>query len=177
MLTVVSVMALILALLAWRAWWNASAERRLRPWALRRAVLVYMEKTFRTQHPAPFVAKVDRVYRRNDGSLVLVELKTREIDRVYLSDIIQLSVQKLAIEMETNQSVESHAFVTIVKGAGRGVARSHRVPLLPAEEIAALERRRRAILMGQALPTYVPSEKACRKCAFGSRCERFRAMS
>ena len=102
-----------LALTLWlaRLWIRrrASGERASRPRELANAELVYMEKLFRIREPIRLVAKVDRVYRLPEGSLVLVELKTRWRDRVLPCDIIQLSAQKLAIERQTGEAVEPYA--------------------------------------------------------------------
>jgi hypothetical protein len=43
------------------------------------------------------VAKIDRAYRVG-GELKLVELKTRARDLVYMSDIIELSVQRIVVQ-------------------------------------------------------------------------------
>ena len=72
-------------------------ERRSRPAALRDAELVYVEKTFRTTSPVPIAAKLDRAYRLPSGQLVLVELKTRWNGGPNLSDVIQLSAQRVAL--------------------------------------------------------------------------------
>lgn len=164
---------LVLALLLGAVWLlrrKGSAERRSRPPELARADLVYMEQTFRTGGPLWMVAKVDRVYRLPDGVLVLVELKTRRRDRPYLTDIIQLSVQRLAVAAQTGASVEPYAFVSVLDTAGR--LRSHRVHLLDLNEISDLRRRRKGILDGQLRPAYATSEAPCRQCALRHKCDR-----
>ncbi|UEC01646.1 PD-(D/E)XK nuclease family protein [Burkholderia vietnamiensis] len=163
---------LLLALLWWWAKSNGSAERASRPRALARAELVYLERTFRISEPFQLVAKVDRAYRLPRGSLVLVELKTRRQSRPYLSDIIQLSAQRLAIEGQTGEAVESYAFVSIPAAGRRGGFRSHRVQLLDAETIVRIHARREAILAGLDAPTYALSERACVGCALRSKCDR-----
>ena len=150
-----------------------SAERRSRPRGLLGSELVYMEKLFRTAHPFPLVARVDRVYRRAGGSLVLVELKMRDASRVHETDLIQLSVQKIVIEAQTGEHVESKAFLSFASPTGKQAARAQSVRLFGTEEIVALARRREAILAGRAEPTYARSVKACSGCAFRSECDRF----
>ena len=102
---------------------------------------------------------------------MLVELKTRGQDRPYLTDIIQLSAQRLAIEVQTGVVVEPYAFVSAL-GRNRKM-RSHQVRLLDAAEVVDLYRRREAIRTGQAAPAYVSTVSACRGCALRSRCDRF----
>jgi len=90
-------------------------ERRSRPAALRDAELVYIEKTFRTTSPVLIAAKLDRAYRLPSGQLVLVELKTRWNGGPNLSDVIQLSAQRVALSAATGQTVAAEAFVLITR--------------------------------------------------------------
>lgn len=169
------IVGLVLALAVWlaRLWMrgHASGERASRPRELANAELIYTEKLFRIRDPIRLVAKVDRVYRLPRGSLVLVELKTRGQDRPYLSDIIQLSAQRLAIEVQTGEMVEPYAFVSVL-GPSRKT-HSHKVRLLDAAAVVDLHRRRQAILLSQVSPAYASTESACRGCALRSRCDRF----
>ncbi len=152
---------------------HASGERASRPRELANAELVYMEKLFHIREPIRLVAKVDRVYRLPRGSLVLVELKTRSSDRVYPSDIIQLSAQRLAIEIQAGAVVEPYAFVSIL-GSGRTRRfRSQRVSLLDADTLRRLYQRREAVLAMRVLPAYATSDDACRGSALRSKCDRF----
>jgi len=50
----------------------AAAERRKRPARLRDAELVFVERQFRSSGRWPVVARVDRVYRKPSGILVLL---------------------------------------------------------------------------------------------------------
>ena len=149
-----------------------SGERASRPRELANAELVYMEKLFRIREPIRLVAKVDRVYRLPGGSLVLVELKMRGQDGLYLTDIIQLSAQRLAIEIQTGAVVEPYAFVSVLR-PNREV-RSHQVRLLDTTAVVALYRRREAILARRASPAYASTESACPNCVLRSRCDRCR---
>jgi CRISPR/Cas system-associated exonuclease Cas4 (RecB family) len=151
---------------------RAASERGSRPAELARAQLVYMERLFRIERPIGLRAKVDRAYRLRGGSLVLVELKTRGEDRTHLSDIIQLSAQRLAIEAETGQKVEPYAFVSVLEPTRRRALRHHRVDLLGPDEVVALSRWRDALLAGQAAPRYALSCSVCARCAYNSRCDR-----
>jgi CRISPR/Cas system-associated exonuclease Cas4 (RecB family) len=169
------VVALAAVLLLARAWARRAvvADRASRPRELMDAELVYMEKRFRIHRPFPLVARVDRAYRLPGGSLVLVELKTRQQDRAYLSDVIQLSAQRLAIELQTGAVVEPYAFVSVL-GPNRRL-RSHCVNLLEAPTLVVLHRRRESILLGQVEPAHSASTSECRGCALRTSCDRFRA--
>lgn len=163
---------LVLALWLVRLWIrrHASGERASRPRDLASAELVYMEELFRIRQPFRLIAKVDRVYRLPGGALVLVELKTRAQDSPYLTDIIQLSAQRLAIEGQTGEAVERYAFISVLRPNGR--LRSHRVRLLDLDEVSNLKRRHKAILDGHLRPSYAVSEASCRQCALRPRCDR-----
>lgn len=166
---------LALALLLARAWAGrkGSAERASRPKALVDAELVFMERLFRIRAPVPLVAKVDRVYRLPRGSLVLVELKTRRQDRPYLTDIIQLSAQRLAIEVQTGEVVEPFAFVSVLHPTSRRRWASYRVRLLDEGELVGLAQRRTQIVSLQTDPAYASSARACTGCAYRAKCDRF----
>ena len=165
--------ALLLVLIWWLARRPRTDDRASRPRALAGAELVYMETLFRIKVPIPLVAKVDRGYRLPGGSLVLVELKTRRQDRPYLSDVIQLSAQRLAIEAQTGEVVEPYAFVSIPKSGRLGKVKSHRVSLLDAETVVRIYERREAVLAGVVAPSYASSERACHGCALRPMCDRF----
>lgn len=165
-------LALLLAL-AWRARTRGSSERASRPKPLAHAELVFMEALFRTREPLRLVVKVDRVYRLPDGTLVLVELKTSWRDRPYLTDVIQLSAQRLAIEAQTGEVVAPYAFVSVLRPGRLGRLRSHRVSLLDADAVVRLHRRREAVLAMQVRPVYATSDAVCRGCALRSKCDRF----
>jgi len=131
-----------------------------------------MEKQFRSRVPISLVARLDRAYRLPNGRIVLVELKTRWADRAYLSDVIQLSAQKLALESQTGEVVEPYAFVTVFHPTHRRSWHSHHVKLLDAGQMLTLARRREGILARRLAPAYAASERACVGCAFRSRCDR-----
>lgn len=132
---------------------------------LRRATIAYAEKTFRSPR-RKIVARLDRAYRVG-GTLHLVELKTRKWHRVYRSDIIELSAQRLALHEDTGEDVSDRAFVITQVGRDR---RAHRVALLATDEVLALAQRRRDILAGSVSPDYAPHDGVCKGCAHKERC-------
>jgi CRISPR-associated exonuclease Cas4 len=150
----------------------ARAERASRPEELAGAGLLYMEKQFRIRGPVPLVARIDRAYQADDGVIVLVELKTRRKSRPYLSDVIQLSAQKMALEGQTGLRVAEHAFVTVQRPSTNARHRSHKVQLMQSSEIVALHRRREGVIAGKVAPRYAHSAGACEGCAFRARCDR-----
>jgi CRISPR-associated exonuclease Cas4 len=146
-------------------------ERRSRPAALRDAELIHIEKTFRTASPVPIAAKLDRAYRLPSGQLVLVELKTRWNGRPNFSDAIQLSAQRVALSAATGQTVAAEAFVLIERSGARRSPVAHRVDLLSVDQVAALVRRRSAILADRISARYTEDVGHCRGCAFREKCD------
>jgi len=162
--------------IAWRrsgATDGALAERASRPDELRDAELVYQERLFRTSRPVGVVARVDRAYRLPSGVLVLVELKTRWINHPCLSDVIQLSAQRMAVKGRTQQTVASRGYVIIKAPTGRASPSEHRVDLLSDEQVIALVRYRAQLLAGRVSPRWPSSPRTCDACAFRARCDGF----
>ena len=167
-----AVAALVLLALILLRFRRQPRERRSRPRELANGELLYMEHLFRIRTPIALVARVDRVYRLPGGSLVLVELKTRARSRPYLSDVIQLSAQRLALEVQTGATVAPYAFVSVRTARMGGRVHHHRVQLLDAQTIVQLRDRREHLLDGRLAPAYAGSAAACRGCALRNHCDR-----
>ena len=45
--------------------------------------------------------------------MTLVELKTRKADKVYVSDIIELSAQRFALSIQTGELVNATGYVAV----------------------------------------------------------------
>lgn len=147
-------------------------ELASRPDALAGARLLFMERQFQIRKPIALIARIDRAYRGADGSIVLVELKTRWKNRAYATDVIQLSAQKMAVEGQTGLRVAERAFVTVQTPRKSATHRSHKVELMEPSEVVALYRRREGVIAGRIAPRYANSARACKGCAFRSRCDR-----
>jgi CRISPR-associated exonuclease Cas4 len=158
----------------WRSLENhaARAERASRPAALRDAELVYLEKLFRISTSVGLVAKLDRAYRLPSGLLVLVEFKTRWSNQPCLSDVIQLSAQRMVVIGQTGPAVASYGYVMMKAPTRRSLPFAHRVQLMTHEEMVALVRRREDVLTGQVLPLGPLSYQMCLTCAFRMECDR-----
>lgn len=159
--------------------WSSSMRRRAGavpvnlPRELRDARLLYAEQQFTATGRPSISARVDRAYRLPSGAIVLLELKTRETDRPYLSDVIELSAQRAAITLQTGEPVADQAYVA-VRRPGSAAVRIHQVRLMPIAEVKALAVRRETILLGRLAPGYAGSAEICRRCAFASGCEKFK---
>jgi hypothetical protein len=139
-----------------------------RPRALWRAELAYAEALFRSERRA-LVARVDRAYRLG-GEIVLLELKTRRADAVYDSDVIELSVQKAALQDATGEAVSRRAWV-LVENADSGWRTPHEVELLDDGQLTALVRRYRQVRADRVRrPEGAANPAQCRHCGQRERC-------
>lgn len=141
-----------------------------RPDALRNAELIHVERLFRVSEPVRLVARIDRAYRLPSGLIVLVEFKTRWINRPYWSDVIQLSAQRLAMESQ-GQLVAPFGYVVVRRPIKAAPYAAHRVDLMTGAGVLDLVRRREDILAGRVEPRHASHRATCRTCAFRSECE------
>lgn len=137
------------------------------PGELKDHTLAHAERTFKTGSDRQLVARVDRAYRRRDGLITLVELKTRRAHRAHRSDVIELSAQRAALEGQTGELVARIGWV-VVESEGRRTA--HRMPLMPPRAVWDLVLRRDALLAGTELPTFPATSAVCTTCAYRARC-------
>ena len=142
-------------------------ERGL-PAELRGAEIAFAERTFRS-HRHHLVARLDRAYRTPMG-VQLVELKTRARDVVYMSDVIELSVQRIAFEEETGEAVSDFAWV-IVQNGRTGTRRPRKVRLMENSDITAMRKRYADVVQGRVgRPDPARSPSQCSQCAHKARC-------
>lgn len=168
LLTVVMALGMTVALRRRQAALADRMERASRPWDLKDAELIYLEKRFNVSEPVRLSTRLDRAYRVPSGQLVLLELKTRNVNRVFPSDVIQLSTQRLALERKTRHVVAHHGYV--VAQMPDGAREAHRVQLISEEAVVALVRRREAILAGRSNPRPAALVGVCRTCTYRSTC-------
>lgn len=168
-------LAVVVLLILGRRLWRirlAASERGWLPAHLTSAKLVYMERQFRARRPLRLTARIDRGYRHPNGVITLVELKTRGVNRPYLSDIIELSAQRVALEAQTAEHVDDYGYV-LIQRSRRAAKIPHRVKLLSTEEVIAVAKRRHAILTGEGVPQCTRFEGFCARCAFKQECKLF----
>lgn len=170
-LVALGVLAVVaLSRLVWRMRIDG-CDRVWLPRELKNAELVYIERLFKARSPIGLTARVDRGYRQPSGAITLVELKTRKVARPYLSDVIELSAQRVAVEAQTGERVEDCGYVLIQLSGRRGKT-AHRVKLLSSADVIALAKRREAILAGKAMPQRTRFERLCERCAFKQVCRQ-----
>lgn len=150
-------------------WRRGRAGRVVLPDELGAGRLAYAERTFRTDRPLRLVARIDRAYRVGRGGLVLLELKTRRRPRVYPSDIIELSAQRVAVMAATGEAVADYAYVLTATPAGE-VTGCQRVVLLEPAAVRAIARRRERLLRGGAEPRRAAVPGLCQRCTYLPKC-------
>ena len=132
--------------------------------------LVFAEKEFSIRHPWHLSVRVDRAYD-NGSELVLLKLKTRMTQRIYLTDIIELSSQRVAVHYSTRRDVSRHAYVLLVQPLLRKQT-LHRVALIPERTIMDLAHRREKLLAGLAEPARPRGTPLCKRCEYRVECDR-----
>ena len=155
----------------WSTRRGTAPARLVLPRELRGARLLYAEQLFRSTGKTAITARVDRAYRVTSGEIVLLELKTRDRNRVFPSDVVELSAQRAAVELQTGEIVAHHAYVA-VQCPGNVAQVIHRVRLMAISEVVELAARREAIVSGRIAPRYADSVQVCRRCAFAKDCEK-----
>lgn len=162
-----AIIVVVLVIAVLRKW---SAGNRATGWshpALQGKKLVYSEKMFRSKRHG-IVAKVDRGYLAGD-MIELLEFKTRDRHRVYPSDLIELSAQRIALEDDSGRSVNDAAYV-LTESKLDGTRHLHAVTMLSREELLEIRRRYEALLTGRESPRPATSPALCRSCAYRSEC-------
>jgi len=162
------VAAAVLFALCWPPVESNGDERGL-PAQLRGARLVHAEETFRSV-PRGLIARLDRAYELS-GEIVLVEFKTRHARAAYKADIIELSVQRVALQDERDVRVSKVAWV-VTEDSATGRRTSHRVELLEAAEVDVLRARYLTVEAGNAHDARgARSVKQCVQCGHRLVCE------
>jgi len=147
---------------------ESTGDERGLPAELRGARLAHAEETFRSEAQR-VVARLDRAYELA-GELVLVEFKTRSASVAYRDDIIELSVQRVALQDERKVPVSRVAWV-ITQDSATGRRTPHRVTLLDTAEVQALRTRYLAIEAGiEPDPRPARSMNQCLHCGHRAVC-------
>lgn len=139
------------------------------PFELRRADLIFAEQTFQTDGRPRLRARVDRAYRKSNGTYVLLELKSRKRKVAYLSDIIELSAQRAALMQQEGVAVALHGYVLAQDVTGQFLG-SIRVGLLDEQQIYELIKRRRAVLDNPGLAIANGFPHLCSSCEHRAEC-------
>lgn len=149
-------------------------ERSRMPPELATATLVVSEKNLgATVAGCRIPVRPDQVYRTLEGRVVTVETKTRARMATYQSDVIEMSLQALAMEDLYPGQVAPYGYVRVIirrQGGGTAPPKYVRVNLMSRDEIEALYWRYQGIVDGSIKPTCNPSRAACASCSHRAVC-------
>lgn len=152
----------------------ASDEWSRMPAELRTATLVASERdTAASIDGARVGARPDQVYRTAGSKLILVETKTRYRNVTYLSDVVELSVQRLAIDQSNKDpgtAIADYAYVRIILRGRKPKPTYKKVRLLTADQVTQVYRRYQAVVSGQIAPVAQSRHAACKNCSQRANC-------
>lgn len=126
------------------------------------------ERAYWIDRPFPLTGRLDLVMQDWGGRLVVHDLKTRQVDKVFESDKLQLALYAFLLSRATGRNVATHAVVRIQTGNGSIKLRSVQLEIDPAHLHGLAD----AFLASAAQPTSarltaVPA--LCRRCGFNGR--------
>lgn len=118
-------------------------------------VMVEPEQDIFCDTPIQLHGRPDTVFRCSNGELVVMDTKTRESNRVFDTDILQLSVYGYIMEKGYGQKVHRYGYVRTIIGRYQPKVSYHKVHLLSAGVIEHLYGEYRAIESGEFKPECV----------------------
>lgn len=128
------------------AWWKSENM----PYELRSATLFLSEQDISTTQPVPMHGRVDQVYQTKNGVLIPLDTKLRQVNHIYESDIIQLSVYRVILSHKYKAPVAKYGYVrTVVETADGDRVRYIKTNLLSEKEVVKLWHRYQSIRSGQ----------------------------
>ncbi|HGN8816189.1 hypothetical protein [Salmonella enterica] len=120
------------------------------PYELRSATLFLSEQDISTTQPVPMHGRVDQVYQTKNGVLIPLDTKLRQVNHIYESDIIQLSVYRVILSHKYKAPVAKYGYVrTVVETADGDRVRYIKTNLLSEKEVVKLWHRYQSIRSGQ----------------------------
>lgn len=172
------VITICLCFAGWWLWQRAkilairSMDAAWLPAELAGATLRYSERKFFTQSPFPLVARIDRGYMTSTHGIVLVDFKRRRLKRTYLSDIVEISAQRVAMIGAGVKKVAMHAYVVVIDPETNWKT-AIRIQLENEASIAKRHVRYRAIRNGAVKPNHTTQRRMCDFCGHSEYCEGF----
>lgn len=140
------------------------------PHQLERAALLYSERLLVIDRPFELFGRVDQVWAREGGQLIVADTKIREVIRYYDSDRLQLTGYAFLLKYHPDtraRSIASYGFLRIPQGRK---AIYIKVPLLSERAYRDHLLHHRALTLGTARPRSAASPLICKGCGHVSRC-------
>lgn len=113
------------------------------------AECILNEQDIKTLLPVPLHGRPDQVFKLKDGRLLVFDTKRRDIQRVYYSDVVQLSVYASILKNNGWQVCEFGVIRIPASPSDRYLT----VRLLPDSKIVSLYMRYQSIRLGHANPS------------------------
>lgn len=133
----------------------------------RRVGVVFVEREFSINKPMRLVGRPDLVRRDAEGYLVVHDLKTRKSPRAFRSDVIQLSVYKVLLEVALGERVRDYAILCCQ--APDGSRQEVPVKLMSQEQVGMLVARYEAVSMGGVIGAASGAPAFCVRCVHYQR--------
>lgn len=140
------------------------------PGELKQAKLYCSERLLVINHPVDLFGRMDQIWQRANGQLVISDTKTRQVIRYYFSDRLQLTGYAFLLKYhpETKgHSIASYGYLRIPQGSK---AVYIKVPLLSEQAYREHVKRYQALQNGLARPKPASSPLICRDCGHILRC-------
>lgn len=119
------------------------------PVELQGAKCVMSEQNISVRKPTALHGRVDQVFEMKNGRWVVVDTKRRNYNRVFPSDIVQLTVYAVILA-NNGHPVVPYGYVRLVNQAG--VATYKKVTLFTADTVVALRERYLALKYNKVSP-------------------------
>lgn len=141
--------------------------------------LLMTERQIDTDLPVPLTGVPDEVYVGNRGELIPVETKTRRQPRVYLTDIVQLSVYRTILRHSRDpglparwrRRVSHYGYVRAVTPRGNFWLK---VRLLTDRKVIRYYRRRVRLERPFSRPRATRNPRICERCPYQQGCAAFK---
>lgn len=119
------------------------------PVELQGAKCVMNEQNISVRKPTALHGRVDQVFEMKNGRWVVVDTKRRNYNKVFPSDIVQLTVYAVILA-NNGHPVAPYGYIRLVNQAG--IANYKKVTLFTADTVVALRERYLALKYNKASP-------------------------
>ena len=163
----------VVAFVAWQRRQSRKIQARENLWLtneLKQAKLTMVEQKWQVEYPYNIVGRFDRVYEFDiQGKKVLmpVDFKTRARDRVFDSDIAEVSLQAWMLR-QSGFITSAHGYI-VIKNTATGATTPHRFALKSDVECQHLIEHYFNLTSKRILAKQAPTFK-CKGCSHHSRC-------
>jgi CRISPR/Cas system-associated exonuclease Cas4 (RecB family) len=152
-------------------WIKRFRSRRIRkkdpniPQQLLDAKLLFSEHPIACRKPRPMHGQPDRVYQLDSGQKIPVDIKTRASQKVFQTDVIQLSVYALILN---GDNMPTQGYIRFDSAKGLPVYK--RVRLMSYAEVIEHYDHRQALIAGAVAPRGAKVKGQCTGCGHNPVC-------